>query len=196
MSNPPFGSPLYNEEDDFSFPYQPTTTTTNDDPINFPITLIEDQNTLPSTSSLLPISEYQDLSIFLDDDHHTIDYTLLEKYDPNNIIQDTINWATPIEHQVGLEQVHHEMQYYCPTTTNTTTITTAATTAGVAAVSGVGEGSSSKKLDHNAKEKVRRMKLNEIFLTLRTLLPDSRRAKVLIYIIYVTLFLLLNYINI
>ncbi|KNA20351.1 hypothetical protein SOVF_052800 isoform B [Spinacia oleracea] len=69
------------------------------------------------------------------------------------------------------------MQYYCPTTTNTTTITTAATTAGVAAVSGVGEGSSSKKLDHNAKEKVRRMKLNEIFLTLRTLLPDSRRAK-------------------
>uniref|UniRef100_A0A803LF17 BHLH domain-containing protein n=3 Tax=Chenopodium quinoa TaxID=63459 RepID=A0A803LF17_CHEQI len=42
---------------------------------------------------------------------------------------------------------------------------------------GVREGSSSKKLDHNAKEKVRRMKLNETFLALRSLLPDSRRAK-------------------
>ncbi|XP_021770033.1 transcription factor bHLH160-like isoform X1 [Chenopodium quinoa] len=183
MSNPPFGNPLYNEEDDFSFPYQPP----SDDPINFP-PLIEDQNTLPNTSSL-PMSEYQDLSIFLGEDHLE-DYTLIEQYGPNT--QDPINWVSPIE-QVGLEHVqqgttaegssqgHHELQYYCPTTT-TTMMTTTTTTmiddqTAAPADGGVREGSSSKKLDHNAKEKVRRMKLNETFLALRSLLPDSRRAK-------------------
>ncbi|XP_010243481.1 PREDICTED: transcription factor bHLH101-like [Nelumbo nucifera] len=34
-----------------------------------------------------------------------------------------------------------------------------------------------KKLDHNAKERVRRMKLNSSYLALRSLLPDSRRSK-------------------
>ncbi|KAH6777382.1 hypothetical protein C2S52_007170 [Perilla frutescens var. hirtella] len=34
-----------------------------------------------------------------------------------------------------------------------------------------------KKLDHNAKERIRRMKLNASFLALRALLPDSRRSK-------------------
>lgn len=37
-----------------------------------------------------------------------------------------------------------------------------------------------KKLDHNAKERIRRMKLNASYLALRALLPDSRRSKVLI----------------
>ncbi|KAK4487528.1 hypothetical protein RD792_005827 [Penstemon davidsonii] len=34
-----------------------------------------------------------------------------------------------------------------------------------------------KKLDHNAKERIRRMKLNASYLALRALLPDSRRSK-------------------
>ncbi|KAL0335222.1 UNVERIFIED_CONTAM: Transcription factor [Sesamum radiatum] len=34
-----------------------------------------------------------------------------------------------------------------------------------------------KKLDHNAKERIRRMKLNASYLALRSLLPDSRRSK-------------------
>lgn len=40
--------------------------------------------------------------------------------------------------------------------------------------------SGSKKLDHNAKERIRRMKLNASYLALRSLLPDSRRSKVTI----------------
>ncbi|KAG8368789.1 hypothetical protein BUALT_Bualt15G0083300 [Buddleja alternifolia] len=42
------------------------------------------------------------------------------------------------------------------------------------------EGTSSiaKKLDHNAKERIRRMKINASYLALRALLPDSRRSKV------------------
>ncbi|KAG8368790.1 hypothetical protein BUALT_Bualt15G0083400 [Buddleja alternifolia] len=41
------------------------------------------------------------------------------------------------------------------------------------------EGTSSiaKKLDHNAKERIRRMKINASYLALRVLLPDSRRYK-------------------
>ncbi|KAA8536548.1 hypothetical protein F0562_029026 [Nyssa sinensis] len=41
------------------------------------------------------------------------------------------------------------------------------------------EGSTAKKqkLDHNAKERVRRMKLNASYLALRSLLPNSRRSK-------------------
>lgn len=35
-----------------------------------------------------------------------------------------------------------------------------------------------KKLDHNAKERIRRMKINASFLALRALLPDSTRSKV------------------
>ncbi|XP_057809252.1 transcription factor bHLH160 isoform X2 [Salvia miltiorrhiza] len=34
-----------------------------------------------------------------------------------------------------------------------------------------------KKLDHNAKERIRRMKLNASYLALRALLPDSTRSK-------------------
>ncbi|KAI3445634.1 hypothetical protein Pfo_002299 [Paulownia fortunei] len=34
-----------------------------------------------------------------------------------------------------------------------------------------------KKLDHNAKERIRRMKVNASYLALRALLPDSRRSK-------------------
>ncbi|KAL1539191.1 transcription factor bHLH160-like protein [Salvia divinorum] len=34
-----------------------------------------------------------------------------------------------------------------------------------------------KKLDHNAKERIRRMKLNASYLALQALLPDSRRSK-------------------
>ncbi|KAI3445635.1 hypothetical protein Pfo_002300 [Paulownia fortunei] len=37
--------------------------------------------------------------------------------------------------------------------------------------------SAAKKLDHNAKERIRRMKLNASYLALRALLPDSRRSK-------------------
>ncbi|KAK6136504.1 hypothetical protein DH2020_029740 [Rehmannia glutinosa] len=37
--------------------------------------------------------------------------------------------------------------------------------------------SNPKKLDHNAKERIRRMKLNASYLALRALLPDSRRSK-------------------
>ncbi|KAK6156959.1 hypothetical protein DH2020_011207 [Rehmannia glutinosa] len=37
--------------------------------------------------------------------------------------------------------------------------------------------SNPKKLDHNAKERIRRMKLNSSYLALRALLPDSRRSK-------------------
>ncbi|GFY89350.1 hypothetical protein Acr_06g0012900 [Actinidia rufa] len=41
------------------------------------------------------------------------------------------------------------------------------------------EGSNAKKqLDHNAKERVRRMKLNASYLALRSLLPNARRSKV------------------
>ncbi|EEF32852.1 hypothetical protein RCOM_0408240 [Ricinus communis] len=39
------------------------------------------------------------------------------------------------------------------------------------------EGSTSKKQEHNAKEKVRRMKLNASYLALGSLLPNSRRSK-------------------
>ncbi|KAK6945616.1 Myc-type, basic helix-loop-helix (bHLH) domain, partial [Dillenia turbinata] len=39
------------------------------------------------------------------------------------------------------------------------------------------EGSSSKRLEHNAKERVRRMKLNASYLALHALLPNSRRSK-------------------
>ncbi|XP_073029664.1 uncharacterized protein [Primulina eburnea] len=40
------------------------------------------------------------------------------------------------------------------------------------------EGTSvAKKMDHNAKERIRRMKINASFLALRALLPDSRRSK-------------------
>ncbi|PSS29157.1 Transcription factor bHLH100 like [Actinidia chinensis var. chinensis] len=40
------------------------------------------------------------------------------------------------------------------------------------------EGSNAKKkLDHNAKERVRRMKLNASYLALRSLLPNARRSK-------------------
>ncbi|CAO2826661.1 unnamed protein product [Amaranthus hypochondriacus] len=184
MSNPPFGSPLYSEEDDFSFPCQPIYDDDNN-PINFP-PLIQDQNTnLPNTSSQ-PMLEYQDLSMFLQD--HDQDYALIGQYDDPNI-QETINWPiSPIE-QVGPSKVvvedsslgYHDMQYYGPTTATAPAITTATATTDdqtVAAVGGgVGEGSTSKKLDHNAKEKVRRLKLNETYLTLRSLLPDSRRAK-------------------
>lgn len=46
------------------------------------------------------------------------------------------------------------------------------------------EGGASKKLDHNAKERIRRMKLNASFLALRALLPDSRRSKVTISFIH------------
>ena len=187
MSNPPFGSPLYSEEDDFSFPCQPLYDDDNNNPINFP-PLIQDQNTnLPNTSSQ-PMLEYQDLSMFLQD--HDQDYALIGQYDDPNI-QETINWPiSPIE-QVGPSKVvvedsslgYHDMQYYGPATATAIATTTATTTTGdrtAAAVGGgVGEGSTSKKLDHNAKEKVRRLKLNETYLTLRSLLPDSRRAKVL-----------------
>lgn len=37
-----------------------------------------------------------------------------------------------------------------------------------------------KKLDHNAKERIRRMKLSASYLALRSLLPDSKRSKVTI----------------
>lgn len=40
------------------------------------------------------------------------------------------------------------------------------------------EGPTSKKEEHNAKEKVRRMKLNASYLALGSLLPHSRRSKV------------------
>lgn len=40
-----------------------------------------------------------------------------------------------------------------------------------------GEGSSMKKLDHNAKERVRRLKLNASYLAFRSLLPESKKAK-------------------
>lgn len=40
-----------------------------------------------------------------------------------------------------------------------------------------------KKLDHNAKERIRRMKLNASYLALRALLPDSRRSKVTINVL-------------
>ncbi|XP_073128724.1 transcription factor bHLH160 [Henckelia pumila] len=39
------------------------------------------------------------------------------------------------------------------------------------------ETSVAKKMDHNAKERIRRMKINASFLALRALLPDSRRSK-------------------
>ncbi|XP_073309049.1 transcription factor bHLH160-like [Primulina huaijiensis] len=43
---------------------------------------------------------------------------------------------------------------------------------------GLQEGTSvTKKMDHNAKERIRRMKINASFLALRALLPDSRRSK-------------------
>lgn len=42
------------------------------------------------------------------------------------------------------------------------------------------EGTSYKKMDHNAKERIRRMKLNASYLALRALMPDSRRSKVMI----------------
>ena len=73
------------------------------------------------------------------------------------------------------------MQYYNTTVTTTTDGQTAAAAVAVVTavvVSGVGEGSLSKKLDHNAREKVRRKKLNETYLTRRPLLPDSKRAKI------------------
>ncbi|KAL2935044.1 hypothetical protein RDABS01_018163 [Bienertia sinuspersici] len=188
MSNPPFGSPLNNEEDDFSFPFQPP----NDEPIiNYPPP-IQDQNFLASTSSPLPMSDYHELSILLGDvneqdytlpmsDYHELskllgdvneqDYTLVRQYNSN--IHETINWASPIDEQVVIGDLDHDqvqqggVQNYYPTTT--TTIDDQA--------GGGGEGSSSKKLDHNAREKVRRMKLNETYMTLRSLLPDSKRAK-------------------
>nr|WCO08271.1 hypothetical protein [Suaeda aralocaspica] len=191
MSNPPFGSPLYSEEDDFSFPFQPP----NDEPIiNYP-PLIQDQTSLPSTStsSSIPMSDFQDLSMFLGDDHEQ-DYTLIGQYDSNILIHDTINWASPIEqadvglghgqmpqqggsdaHGLVLQQSGGDAHQHCYPVTTTTTTTT--TTIDEQAVGGGGEGSSSKKLDHNAKEKERRMKLNETYLTLRSLLPDSKRAK-------------------
>ncbi|GFP99205.1 transcription factor bhlh100 [Phtheirospermum japonicum] len=37
--------------------------------------------------------------------------------------------------------------------------------------------SNPKKLNHNAKERIRRMKLNASYLALRALLPDTRRSK-------------------
>ncbi|KAI9177440.1 hypothetical protein LWI28_015308 [Acer negundo] len=40
-----------------------------------------------------------------------------------------------------------------------------------------GEGQISKKEEHNAKEKIRRMKLNATYLALGALLPDHRRTK-------------------
>ncbi|XP_019051575.1 PREDICTED: transcription factor bHLH101-like [Nelumbo nucifera] len=42
---------------------------------------------------------------------------------------------------------------------------------------GADEESIIKKLDHNAKEKLRRVNLNASYLALRTLLPDSSRSK-------------------
>ncbi|XP_073313559.1 transcription factor bHLH160-like [Primulina huaijiensis] len=44
--------------------------------------------------------------------------------------------------------------------------------------SGAQEGTSvAKKMDHNAKERIRRMKINASFLAIQALLPDSRRSK-------------------
>ncbi|KAL3538546.1 hypothetical protein ACH5RR_001912 [Cinchona calisaya] len=40
-----------------------------------------------------------------------------------------------------------------------------------------GEGSATKKLEHNARERIRRLRLNASYLALRALLPDSRRSK-------------------
>ncbi|KAF8411763.1 hypothetical protein HHK36_004321 [Tetracentron sinense] len=39
------------------------------------------------------------------------------------------------------------------------------------------DGSIVKKLNHNARERIRRMKLNDSYLALQSLLPDSRRSK-------------------
>ncbi|XP_047320446.1 transcription factor bHLH160-like [Impatiens glandulifera] len=42
---------------------------------------------------------------------------------------------------------------------------------------GINIGEMEKKLDHNARERVRRMNLSVSYLTLRSLLPDARRSK-------------------
>ncbi|XP_047336095.1 transcription factor bHLH160 [Impatiens glandulifera] len=42
---------------------------------------------------------------------------------------------------------------------------------------GINIGEAEKKLDHNARERVRRMNLNMSYHTLRSLLPDARRSK-------------------
>ena len=104
MSKPPFGSVFHDEEDDFSFPYQPPNN--EEDPINFPIPpLVQHQNTnLPTTSSSQPMLDYQELSIYdYMEDYNT---SLIGKYYTNK--QDTINWpmtVSPIEKAVGFNQV-------------------------------------------------------------------------------------------
>ncbi|KAH9609102.1 hypothetical protein KSS87_004468 [Heliosperma pusillum] len=177
MSNPPFGNPIYSD-DDFSFPIEaPNYGIENQSLIGEEITL---DDYMPSSSSL-PNSEYQDLSMFLDD-HEEDDYPLIitgQLNSPNNQTQETNpNWVVPTEAHGIMQQASILVRQHDPIiTTTTTTATTTMIDGQVATALEAGQGSSTKKLNHNAKERVRRMKLNATFLALRALLPESRRAK-------------------
>ncbi|XP_074316007.1 transcription factor bHLH160-like [Silene latifolia] len=173
MSNPPpFGNPIYSD-DDFSFPIENQPFIIGDDEIR----VVDDY----VASSSLPNSEYQDLSMFLDD--HVEEYPLIigELNSHNIEIQETnyLNWVAQTSDDQQA-QVRPHMQHD-PMTTTTTTTTTEAVMIDeqqLPAALEVGQGlSCTKKLNHNAKERVRRMKLNDTFLALRALLPESRRAK-------------------
>jgi len=172
MFNPPFGSPLDGEEEDFSFPIEAP-----NDPINtIPNPLdIQEISPISLPSSSIPMTDYEDLSMFLD---YEEDFDPLIGQFPT--IQGIPNeWVREIEQgddhdledpvQQGAQQGssdgqgsdqhrpidHHDHHQG-------------------------GEGSSMKKLDHNAKERVRRLKLNASYLEFRSLLPESKKAKVII----------------
>ena len=172
MSNPPFVSPLYGEEEDFSFPIEAPNDPINSTPNPLDIQEIS-PNSLPSSS--IPMTDYQDLSMFLD---YEEDFDSLIGQFPT-IQGITDEWVREIEQgdddhdlddqeQQGAQQGssdghgsdqhrpidHHDHHQ-------------------------AGEGSSMKKLDHNAKERVRRLKLNASYLAFRSLLPESKKAKVL-----------------
>ncbi|KAJ8429482.1 hypothetical protein Cgig2_020538 [Carnegiea gigantea] len=175
MSNPPFGSPLFGEEEDFSFLINEAL----DGPINngpnpFPIEETS-PNSLPRTP--VPMSNYQDLSMFL---NHEEEFPLIGQF-PTTSQEILDDWVREIElgaydfddlvqqgspdddgHGIQqkrlIEQGDHDHDHQT-------------------ADGGVGQGSSIiNKLDHRARERVRRMKLSASYLALRSLLPDSKRA--------------------
>ncbi|KAK9685033.1 hypothetical protein RND81_10G250600 [Saponaria officinalis] len=159
MSNPPppFGNPVYSH-DDLSFP---------DYSVQNPLYIDEDnqisRDYLPS--SLAGISEYEDLSmLFVDDEEEEEE----EEEDDPLIRQLYSTQETNITKWVEeAAAVRHGHDHAVRMNDDQDKV-----------VAEIGEGSSTtKKMDHNAKERVRRMKLNATFQALRTLLPDSRRPK-------------------
>ena len=171
MSNPPFGSPLFGEAEDFSFPINEVP---NDWINNSPNPFLAQEispNSLPSTS--IPMSNHQDLRMFL---NYEEDIPLIGQSIPPTTQEILDDWVREIE--PGDDDFHVLVQQGSSDDPEHGILQHRVIDRGDHQTDGggVGQGSSINKLDHRARERVRRMKLSASYLALRSLLPDSKTA--------------------